>query len=134
MLVLLLIDSGMNDPDVQPVVDGQVRRVHHQIEAISSWVHTSPIFPWGDLSSRCTRGNGVLDTEDLNGDGVLDAAGPNENVFRYVVNLANNDFFVRNGVPTRDAQGNVIAVWKLYRIPIRTPDATIGTPYSVTFS
>ena len=48
MLVLLLIDSGMNDPDVQPVVDGQVRRVRHQIEAISSWVHTSPIFPWGD--------------------------------------------------------------------------------------
>ena len=86
------------------------------------------IFPWGDLSSRCTRGNGQLDTEDLNGDGVLDADGPNENVFRYVVNLANNDFFVRDGVPTKDQQGNVIAVWKLYRIPIRQPTATLNTP------
>ncbi len=64
------------------------------------------VFPWGDLSSRCTRGNGQLDTEDLNGDGVLDADGPNENVFRYVVNLADDDFFVRDGVPTTDAQGN----------------------------
>ncbi len=86
------------------------------------------IFPWGDLSSRCTRGNGQLDTEDLNGDGVLDADGPNENVFRYVVNLANNDFFVRDGVPTKDQQGNTIAVWKLYRIPIRQPTATLNTP------
>jgi len=87
-----------------------------------------PLFPWGDLSGRCTRGNGVLDTEDLNGDGVLDAAGPNENVFRYVVDLANNDFFVRDGVPSRDAQGSVVAVWKLYRIPIRQPTATLNTP------
>ena len=85
------------------------------------------LFPWGDLSSRCTRGNGVLDTEDLNGDAVLDAAGPNENVFRYVVNLANNDFFVRNGVTSTDTQGRT-AVWKLYRIPIRQPTATLNTP------
>ena len=34
-----------------------------------------PVFPWGDLSSRCTNGNGVLDTEDLNGDNVLDVTG-----------------------------------------------------------
>ena len=26
---------------------------------------TVPVFPWGDLSVRCTNGNGVLDTEDL---------------------------------------------------------------------
>ena len=64
-----------------------------------------PVFPWGDLSSRCTKGNGVLDTEDLNGDGVLDAAGPNENVFRYVVDLAAGSYFVRDGVTTTDAQG-----------------------------
>jgi hypothetical protein len=86
------------------------------------------LFPWGDLSSRCTRGNGQLDTEDLNGDGVLDADGANENVFRYVVNLAAGDFFVRDGVPTRDPQGNIVAVWKLYRIPIRQPTTTINTP------
>ena len=33
------------------------------------------------------RGNGTLDTEDLNGDNVLNASGPNENVFRYIVDL-----------------------------------------------
>jgi len=86
-----------------------------------------PLFPWGDLSSRCTRGNGVLDTEDLNGDAVLDATGANENVFRYVVNLAAGDFFVRNGVTSTDGQGNT-AVWKLYRVPIRQPTAVLNTP------
>lgn len=86
-----------------------------------------PLFPWGDLSSRCTRGNGVLDTEDLNGDGVLDAGGANDNVFRYVVNLASDSFFVRNGVTSTDDQGRT-AVWKLYRIPIRQPAATLNTP------
>jgi hypothetical protein len=86
-----------------------------------------PVFPWGDLSSRCTKGNGTLDTEDLNGDAVLDASGPNENVFRYIVDLAADSFFVRNGVATRDPQGR-IAQWKLYRIPIRKPNYILNTP------
>lgn len=86
-----------------------------------------PVFPWGDLSSRCTNGNGVLDTEDLNGDAVLDANGPNENVFRYIVDLAADSFFVRNGVTSTDAQGRT-AQWKLYRIPIRRPSSTLNTP------
>ena len=89
--------------------------------------NTVPVFPWGDLSSRCSNGNGSLDTEDLNGDNVLNAAGPNESVFRYVVSLLPGDkYFVRNGVQT--GTGGSISGWKLYRIPIRTPDATIGTP------
>ena len=33
-----------------------------------------PVFPWGDLSGRCSRGNGTLDTEDLNADNVLNAS------------------------------------------------------------
>jgi motility/secretion related protein SprA len=86
-----------------------------------------PIFPWGDLSSRCTNGNGVLDTEDLNGDQGLDLTGSNENVFRYVVNVAAGTFFVRDGVTTTDAQGRT-ATWKLFRIPIRQPTAVINTP------
>jgi hypothetical protein len=87
-----------------------------------------PIFPWGDLSSRCTEGNGTLDTEDLNGDNVLNAAGPNDNVFRYVVNLVpGGKYFVRNGKQYQDAPGQ-FSQWELYRIPIRTPDDTIGTP------
>ncbi len=78
-----------------------------------------PVFPWGDLSARCTNGNGVLDTEDLNGDEVLDGAGSNENVFRYIVDLAADSFFVRIGTSPS---------WKLYRIPIRSPSVTINTP------
>ncbi len=84
--------------------------------------NTVALFPWGDLSARCTNGNGVLDTEDLNGDTGLDLNGLNENVFRYIVDLAAGTDFVRNGVS--DAQGT----WKLYRIPIRQPTNTLGTP------
>jgi hypothetical protein len=81
-----------------------------------------PVFPWGDLSGRCTNGNGILDTEDLDADNVLNAKGANENVFRYVVQLRPEDqHFVRTG------QG-LMPGWELYRVPIRTPDATIGTP------
>jgi Motility related/secretion protein len=85
-----------------------------------------PLFPWGDLSARCTNGNGVLDTEDLNGDTGLDLTGSNENVFRYVVDLAADSFFVRDGATTID--NGKPATWKLYRVPIRRPSATIGTP------
>jgi hypothetical protein len=88
---------------------------------------TVPVFPWGDLSARCSNGNGVLDTEDLNGDTVLDGGGPNENVFRYIVDLAADSFYVRDGVSTVDASGRR-ATWKLYRIPIRQANDTINTP------
>jgi len=81
------------------------------------------IFPWGDLSARCTRGNGFLDTEDLNGDNILNAQGPNDNVNRYVVSLTDTQFVVRKGV--QDPSG---AGWTLYRVPLRTPTAVIGTP------
>ena len=83
-----------------------------------------PVFPWGDLSSRCTRGNGTLDTEDLNGDNVLNSAGSTENVNRYVVTLSTTDKdYVRDGGTNGSFSG-----WQLYRIPLRTPDDTIGTP------
>jgi motility/secretion related protein SprA len=88
-----------------------------------------PVFPWGDLSSRCTNGNGTLDAEDLNGDGVLNASGPNESVFRYVVGLQpGSKYYVRDGVATLDPATGLVSKWELYRVPIRTPDVTIGTP------
>ncbi len=85
------------------------------------------IFPWGDLSARCTRGNGALDTEDLDGDQLLNAAGSREDVFRYIVDLRRDDYHVRDGVDQRDAQGRT-ATWRLYRIPLRAPTDTIGSP------
>ncbi|MEP7326106.1 MAG: cell surface protein SprA [Gemmatimonadota bacterium] len=85
------------------------------------------VFPWGDLSSRCTNGNGLLDTEDLNADLQLNANGPAENVFRYVVTLGDAKYFVRDGVSGVDTAGRPFG-WKLYRIPLRSPDAIIGSP------
>ncbi len=86
------------------------------------------LFPWGDLGERCTNGNGNPDTEDLDGDNVLDAQGPNENVFRYVLDFGNAESkdSVRSHTVT-DSLGHT-ATWTLYRIPLRTPDDTIGTP------
>jgi len=51
MLMLLLIDSSMNDPDVHPVVDRQIERVQDRFEAISGWVRSSRAFPWNDDST-----------------------------------------------------------------------------------
>ena len=90
---------------------------------------TVPVFPWGDLSGRCTAGNGGLDTEDLDGDQLLNAEGVNENVFRYIVDLAADSFYVRDGVRTTDPRDPTrTSVWKLYRIPIRNANQVINTP------
>jgi hypothetical protein len=85
--------------------------------------NTVPVFPWGDLGARCTNGNGLLDTEDLDADNVLNAAGAAENVFRWVVDLRNSRYFVRTGVQSADG-----SAWKLYRIPLRSPEFPLGTP------
>ena len=86
------------------------------------------VFPWGDLSARCSRGNGQLDSEDLNRDLLLNARGPNEDVFRYVVDLRSDAFKVPNrGVKTLDSQGRE-GGWTLYRVPLRSATATIGSP------
>lgn len=83
------------------------------------------VFPWGDLDARCSRGNGVLDAEDLDGDNRLDAAGPTDNTLRWVIDVRDTTkYFVRRGVTTTSGIGG----WVLYRIPLRTPDATLGTP------
>jgi hypothetical protein len=84
------------------------------------------VFPWGDLGARCSNGNGGLDGEDLDDDLVLDALGPNDNVYRFVVDLSDPKYLVRDRAVS-DAQGRP-AYWTLYRIPLRTPDATIGSP------
>ncbi|MGD9524304.1 MAG: hypothetical protein AB7N73_12585 [Gemmatimonadales bacterium] len=87
------------------------------------------VFPWGDLSARCSVGNGVLDTEDLDGDLLLDARGPTEDVFRYVVDLNDPKYFVRTGVQAVDPTDSTrVAGWRLYRVPLRDVDRTIGQP------
>lgn len=86
------------------------------------------IFPWGDLSSRCSNGNTSLDTEDLDADLLLDARGPNEDAFRYVVDLRDPKYFVRLGVVTTDSITHKRSAWKLYRVPLRQWDRQVGQP------
>jgi hypothetical protein len=111
-------DNGIliDRPDSLYVNGGVVEGAATCKQVLSAAVN---VFPWGDLGVRCTNGNGSLDTEDLNGDNVLNAAGAGENASRYVVDLNDPKYFVRNG-GTR---------WRLYRVPLRGPDATsLGTP------
>lgn len=87
------------------------------------------LFPWGDLGARCTNGNGAPDTEDLDGDNVLDAQGSADNVFRYVFDLSAGDdvkYAVRSHTIT--GLGGKTATWTTYRIPLRGATDTIGSP------
>ncbi|HEY3934229.1 MAG TPA: cell surface protein SprA [Gemmatimonadales bacterium] len=82
-------------------------------------------FPWGDLGARCSRHNGVPDTEDLDGDNVLDAQGSADNVFRYVVDLHADS--VRSHVVVDPSTG-ASATWTIYRVPLHNATDTIGSP------
>lgn len=67
----------------------------------------------GDSRANCTRGNGEIDTEDLDGNGLLDAR--DGAIFRYIVRLdPSSPYLVRD----RNATGTEFS---LYRIPLRGP-------------
>ena len=71
------------------------------------------IYPIADVRANCTRGNGRADTEDLDGDGVLDTQ---ERVIRYVVPLdPSSPFLVRSRQETGTA-------FQLYRVPLHGPE------------
>jgi hypothetical protein len=88
-----------------------------------------PVYPLGALSARCTRGNGLLDTEDLNGDNRLDETigTTGEDVFRYVVPLGDDRSVARIGGTRVDPTGRRL-VWRLHRIPFREDTLMIGAP------
>ncbi|TVP80439.1 MAG: hypothetical protein EA352_00095, partial [Gemmatimonadales bacterium] len=72
------------------------------------------VYAIGDPDANCTRGNGRRDTEDLNGNGVLDTE---ERYARYVIRLdGSSPWLVRD----RNATGTS---FRRYRIPIRGPGA-----------
>lgn len=72
------------------------------------------VYPAGDVRANCTRNNGRADTEDLDGDGVLDTA---EKTIRYVVRLDDTSPFL---VRSRSETGTA---FRLFRIPLRGPAA-----------
>ncbi|MDH4348363.1 MAG: hypothetical protein OEW17_06120, partial [Gemmatimonadota bacterium] len=81
------------------------------------------VYPWGDLGARCTNGNGFLSTEDLDADNQLNATGSAENLLRWVVDLRSSQYYTRTGVVSADG-----SEWRLYRLPLRTPQVLVGTP------
>jgi len=72
------------------------------------------VYPAGDLRGNCTRNNGRADTEDMDGDGVLDTS---EKTVRYVVRLDDSSPFL---VRSRSETGTA---FRLFRIPLRGVDA-----------
>ena len=96
----------------------------------------SLLYRWGDLGARCSNHNGIPDTEDLDGDNVLDAQGPNDDVFRYVVDLADREQVLRaqsRGVRRRPRATRAnSATWTIYRVPLRQADDTIGNRRTCT--
>ncbi|MBI4540533.1 MAG: cell surface protein SprA [Gemmatimonadetes bacterium] len=72
------------------------------------------VYPPADPRANCTRGNGIFDTEDLDGNGNLDLA---ERTIRYVVRLdGTSPYLVRDTTETGSG-------FRLYRIPLRDPGA-----------
>ena len=72
------------------------------------------VFRLGDDRANCTRNNGRNDSEDLDGDGVLDTA---ERTLRWELELdGSSPYLVRN-------VGETGTDFRLYRIPIRDPSA-----------
>ncbi|HEX6559424.1 MAG TPA: hypothetical protein VF021_08170, partial [Longimicrobiales bacterium] len=68
---------------------------------------------WGDPNVNCARKNGYLDTEDLDGNGILDNADDDGSYFRFVVPLDRiTPYLVRD----KDQTGTA---YQLYRIPLR---------------
>ncbi len=72
------------------------------------------LYRLGDPRANCTRGNGRRDSEDLDGNGVLDTR---EHHLRYVVELGPLSPYLAR---TTEETGTP---FRLYRIPIQGPDA-----------
>src|SRR5260370_32022892 len=85
---------------------------------------------FGDIRSRCGRHNGALDTEDLDGDFLLDSAAgvkTAESFTRFVFPIGDDRYFVRDGGMAADPAGG-LSGWRLYRIPFRADTILQGQP------
>jgi hypothetical protein len=100
------------------LADGEVWSREHDERGL--WDQTcraepGKVYALGDPTANCTRANGLIDTEDLDGSGILEVSdGPQ---FRYVVRLdGSSPFLIRDTGATGTA-------FRLYRIPLRGPGA-----------
>ena len=113
------------------VVDGILDAAHGVVidtMPLCSATANGQLVPYalGDIRSRCGRHNNAVDTEDQDGDFVLDSVAgvrTSESFVRYAFPIGGPRYFVRDG--GRDPDG---AGWRLYRIPFRTDTLQVGNP------
>jgi len=88
------------------------------------------VYPWGDLGEHCTRHNGQVDSDDLNGDGHLDSliTATGESYFRYVFPIGDDRYYVRDGATVAGTDSAAAGRWRLYRIPFRSDTIQVGAP------
>jgi hypothetical protein len=86
-------------------------------------------FSRGNLLARCSRRNGALNTEDLDGDNRLDVdvGTVQEDFMRYVFPIGDARYFVREGGQYTEGPGKTWR-WRLYRIPLRVDTVQVGQP------
>ncbi len=106
--------QGVLDQEADPL-RGEIW--NRELDRIGMWPEEclgepGRVYPRGDPTANCLRGNGRRDTEDLNGNGVLDTE---ERYARYVVRLdGSSPYLVRDRAQTGTG-------FRLYRIPLRGP-------------
>ena len=126
-------DQGIHGdllPSVFNITTGQVLTNFPMCERVFTGV-TTPAFPRGDLSARCPRNNGFVDSEDLSGDNrlVVSLGIVQEDVVRHVVRLGDPQRVVRLGAALAPSEVDGFArQWKLYRVPFRQDTVLIGSP------
>lgn len=123
-------DVGIHADVVGEIVDESTGRVLRDLPLCDlSGVAGVPAFPRGHLAAICTRRNGRLDTEDLDGDNRLDVdvGIVGENLLRYVFRVGDQSHYVRDGGTILNDAGEPMT-WRLYRIPFRTDSLQVGRP------
>jgi hypothetical protein len=127
----LVSDNGILGAVADSILDKNTgKHVKNVVLCTSTLASQLATYPWGDQQARCTRHNGIPDSDDLDGDGHLDTlvAAANESYFRYVFRIGDpqGKYYVRDGGPQgQDSSGGR---WRLYRIPFRSDTFQVGAP------
>ena len=125
-------DNGILGAVADTIFDSNTGKPVTNMPLCAAQVAATPFaYPWGSQLARCTRHNGVPDTDDLDGDGHLDTlvAAVQESYFRYVFHLGDPKYYVRDGGPVINNQVDSSGGrWRLYRIPFRSDTFQVGAP------
>ena len=125
-------DEGiLGDRVTDGIVNATTRQTLDTMPLCSATVNGQfQYYAFGDLRARCTRHNGAADTEDQDGDFLLDSTAGvkrQEDFVRYVFPIGDDRYFVRTGGMLASPGGGTSG-WRLYRIPFRTDTLQVGQP------